>query len=79
MLDSNEPWRSAALMLELRIFVDVPDVLLRDRLEQRHQKSGRNVQEALKKIENIDLPNARYVRSHHLEADVHFRATYNVF
>ena len=42
-------------------------------------KKVTNVQEALKKIENIDLPNARYVRSHHLEADVHFRATYNVF
>ena len=38
-----------------------------------------SILQALKKIENIDLPNARYVRSHHLEADVHFRATYNVF
>jgi pantothenate kinase len=66
-------------MLELSIFVDVPDVLLRERLEQRHQKSGRTVQEALKKIENIDMPNARYVRSHHLEADVHFRANYYDF
>lgn len=79
VLDSNEPWRSAALMLELSIFVDVPDALLRERLEQRHRKSGRTVKEALKKIENIDMPNARYVRSHHLEADVHFRANYNDF
>ena len=72
VLADAEPWRTAAQMLNLRIFVDTLDTVLRERLLQRHQQGGRSEQEALQKIDHTDLPNAHKIRAERLEVDIIF-------
>ena len=62
ILDMVEPWQSAGEVYDLRVFVEVPDDVLEGRLRRRHVRSGRSMQEALRKISKVDLPNASRIR-----------------
>jgi pantothenate kinase len=70
VLGDDEPWGTAAKALDLRIFVDASDALLRQRLMTRHQRSGRSETEALEKIANTDMPNARAIRDGRGDVDI---------
>ena len=70
ILDLTEPWRSAGEAYDLRVFVEVPDDVLEFRLRRRHARSGRSMQETLRKICEVDLPNARRIRDGLGKADI---------
>lgn len=70
VLDRDEPWLSAALDYDLRIFVDAPDAILRERLLDRHKHGGRTAQEASNKIDHNDMPNARKIRERRQDVDI---------
>ena len=72
ILTDTGPWRTAAREFDLRIFVDAPDHILRERLLHRHQRSGRSKQQALAKIERTDMPNAQAIRETRHHADILF-------
>lgn len=62
VLDRDEPWQATAREYNLRIFVDAPDAILRKRLLDRHELSGRTMQEASNKIDQNDMLNAQRIR-----------------
>ena len=70
VLYRNEPWQTAALAYDLRVFVDAPDAILRQRLLERHEQSGRTVQEASNKIDQNDMLNARKIRERRQDVDI---------
>ena len=72
VLAELEPWRVAGDEFDLRIFVDAPDEVLRQRLLNRHPKSGRSPSEALQKIGRTDIPNAQIIRNGRLNEDILF-------
>lgn len=72
VLSASEPWNVAGKELDLRIFVDAPDEVLRQRLLERHQQSGRSLAEALEKIERTDMPNAHVIRDERGLEDILF-------
>ncbi|MCY4543341.1 MAG: hypothetical protein OXB95_13270 [Rhodobacteraceae bacterium] len=71
LLDKS-PWRTAARGMDLRIFVDNSDAVLRARLLRRHLRGGRSGRQALAKIDRSDLPNAREIRSRRIVEDMLF-------
>ncbi len=73
VLDRDEPWLTAARDYDLRIFVDAPDAMLRERLLDRHKHSGRSVQEAANKIDQNDMQNARKIRERRQDVDIIYR------
>lgn len=70
VLCRDEPWRTTALHYDLRIFVDAPDALLRQRLHTRHLQGGRSVQEASNKIDKNDMLNAQKIRECRQNVDI---------
>ncbi len=56
-------WRDIGHFFVFRVFVDAPDKVLRRRLLERHRSGGRNLNEAVAKIAQTDLPNARRIRA----------------
>lgn len=72
VLAEAEPWRVACDAFDLRIFVDAPDEVLRQRLLKRHQKSGRSPSDAVLKIDRTDIPNAQIIRNGRLDEDILF-------
>ncbi len=77
ILTDAEPWRSAAIHFDLRIFVDAPDTVLCERLMQRHRQGGMNDTETGDKIARTDMPNAVAIRKSTAGADILFRETVN--
>ncbi len=75
ILTDAEPWRSASVHFDLRIFVDAPDTVLRERLKQRHTRGGKNATETSDKIAQTDMPNAVEIRKNAAGADILFRET----
>ncbi|MYI70762.1 MAG: AAA family ATPase [Boseongicola sp. SB0673_bin_14] len=69
ILASDRPWRSAAAHFGLRIFLDAPDGLLRQRLTQRHERGGKGKSETSAKIALTDMPNATEIRKSASVAD----------
>ena len=63
-------WRDVAALLDLRIFIDAPDEVLRPRLFARHLASGRSIAEANAKIARTDLPNAAAIREGKRAAEI---------
>lgn len=61
LLLDNGPWAGAASLLDEVWYVDVDDVLRRERLVRRHEQFGRSRAEALAWVEQTDEPNARRI------------------
>nr|WP_281501848.1 AAA family ATPase [Aliiroseovarius sp. F20344] len=72
VLSNAEPWRTASDAFNLSLFVDTPDEILRQRLLNRHHKSGRSQSEALEKIDRTDIPNAGIIRNERQVEDILF-------
>ena len=66
------PWNTAAKSYALRIFSDAPDAKLRKFLLLRHMRGGKSESEALEKIRQTDMPNARKIRKTAASADILF-------
>ncbi len=77
ILTNGRPWSSAAAHFDLRIFIDAPDCLLRQRLSQRHQRGGKDESETCAKISRIDMPNAKQIRKGARTADFLFQEAIN--
>ncbi len=61
LLLDDGPWAGAASLLDEIWYVDVDDVLRRERLVRRHEQFGRSRAEALAWVEQTDEPNARRI------------------
>jgi len=61
LLLEEGPWAGAASVLDEVWYVDVDDVLRRERLARRHEQFGRSRAEALAWVEQTDEPNARRI------------------
>lgn len=77
LFNQSEPWASAAKNFQLRIFIDLPDKILRERLLIRHKKSGFSMSVIKEKIDNVDLHNAALIRETKSEANIIFNEDSN--
>ena len=69
----NEPiWKELPALFHATVFVSVSESILRQRLLQRWAHYGLDPVEAENRAEQNDLPNARLVCSHSVDADIVF-------
>lgn len=69
LLLDDEPWARVAALLDEVWFMDVDDVLRRQRLAARHQAFGRTALAAAAWVEQTDEPNARRIAACRHRAD----------
>ncbi|WP_246100716.1 nucleoside triphosphate hydrolase [Palleronia caenipelagi] len=67
LLLEQDPWTDLREMFDMTVFVDVPLDILRARLTERW--SDLPAEEARRKVDENDLPNARYVADNSTTAD----------
>lgn len=77
LLTDIEPWRQIANLLDYVIFIDVDPEIQKERLLERHQRSGRSAEEALAKMQSTDLPNTVFIRQSLANIDFKFRPSAN--
>ncbi len=70
LLTDREPWLQIAAAMDLRVYLDERDDVLRKRLLLRHERGGRSRQAAMDWVETVDMPNARAVREGMQRADI---------
>lgn len=63
LLQTAAPWDAVAAQFDLRIFIDVPEPVLRARLERRWRDLGLAPAAVAAKVEGNDLPNGRTLRA----------------
>ncbi len=73
LLLSRSPWDSLAPFFDLRVLIDVPEDVLRDRLGARWVHYGLTPEGIRAKLEENDLPNGRVVAAESTGADVILR------
>jgi pantothenate kinase len=66
-------WAGVRSLLDQAWYVDVDDVVRRERLTARHMQFGRDRQAAIDWVNNTDEPNARLIASTRDKADMVFR------
>ena len=64
------PWNKIRELIDLRIFLKVPKVILTERLMQRWTNHGFTIEEARKKVEKNDLLNIRLVAGCSMHSDL---------
>lgn len=69
LLLDQKPWSDMYDLYNYRIYLDVPESLLTERLQQRWIDHDHTPAEAILRAESNDLPNARLVASCRLDAD----------
>jgi pantothenate kinase len=69
LLLREPPWDTLRPHFDLTVMVDVPEQVLRQRLTARWQGYALPPEEITRKLEEVDLPNGRFVRSESAEAD----------
>lgn len=72
LLANQEPWLQTAAAMDIRVFAEISDVGLTNRLRRQYKKGWRNYCEILEWIETVDLPNAKVARSGMKQADILF-------
>ncbi len=73
LLLNEAPWPEAALLFDLTVWIDVPEVELDRRLQARWAHYGKTPAEARAWIDSNDLPNIRRVTQNSRAADVNIR------
>ncbi|VBB09736.1 Hypothetical protein LUCI_5034 [Lucifera butyrica] len=63
------PWQELTALIDEFWFIDVSSAVSRERLLQRHALSGRSREEALRKIDSTDKPNAELILQTRSRAD----------
>jgi pantothenate kinase len=69
LLLDQAPWDRLRPMFDVTVMVEVPEPVLRARLQARWQGLGLSAQEIAAKVEANDLPNGRLVRDGSVAAD----------
>lgn len=69
LLLNQPPWTELAGLFDYRFYLDVPETVLIQRLTQRWLDHNHTAEDALARAESNDLPNARLVATHRLDAD----------
>lgn len=69
LLLQDEPWLRLRGLLDEVWYVEVDEVLRRERLAARHRRHGRTAAEALAWVEQTDEPNARRIAATRASAD----------
>ena len=70
LLLDQTPWSELHKLFDVRVFLDVPEEVLLQRLVQRWIDLDHTREQALARAESNDLPNARLVRELTLVADI---------
>jgi pantothenate kinase len=70
LLLDDGPWREVRPLLDEVWYVDVDDVLRRERLVQRHMRFGRSLEAAREWVQHTDEPNARRIAASRERADL---------
>ena len=73
LLSSEAPWSTLESYFDLKVLIDVPESILRERLLMRWAEHGYGPAEALRKAEGNDIPNGRYVRDRSITPDIILR------
>ena len=61
LLLGTYPWNELADLFDESWFIDTPLTITKERLISRHVLTGRSVEEALRKINSTDAPNAELI------------------
>jgi pantothenate kinase len=73
LLACQTPWNLLKSIFDFTVFVDVDEEELRRRLQQRWRSFGLDEAEVLRKVEENDLPNGRFIASTSAEPDLRLR------
>ena len=73
LLDS-EPWSNLKQLFDASWFIEADDSILIPRLLKRHEEGGKSSEQARKKVDSTDLPNARLIEESKILADKIFSA-----
>ncbi|MBQ2262771.1 MAG: nucleoside triphosphate hydrolase [Loktanella sp.] len=69
LLLDEAPWSSLAPLFDLTVMIDVPEIVLAERLRARWAHYDMSSDQIMQKLEDNDLPNGRRVRQHSRPAD----------
>ena len=69
LLLNQSPWDRLRPVFDVTVMVDVPEHVLRARLRGRWERLGLTEDQIIEKLEEIDLPNGRWVRDGSIRAD----------
>lgn len=72
LLVADPPWQAMHALFDVTVFIDTPEPVLRERLTRRWQHYDLPPDEIRRKLEENDLPNARYVSQHSATAEFRF-------
>ena len=70
LLLDEAPWQQLSDLFDYRIFLDVPEAVLSQRLHQRWIDHGHTPDEAMERAQTNDIPNAELVMRKRLAADL---------
>jgi len=73
LLSDEAPWNRLAPLFDFTVFLDVPELVLEQRLVKRWLEHGHSRDEAVERAFSNDIPNARRVLARRLPADVEWR------
>jgi pantothenate kinase len=73
LLIGAAPWASLAPLFDLKVLVDVPEDVLRARLRARWEHYRLPEAEIARKLNEVDLPNGRFVMANSVGADLMLR------
>ncbi|MCZ7447317.1 nucleoside triphosphate hydrolase [Agrobacterium rhizogenes] len=73
LLARETPWDRLKPIFDLTVFVDVDEDDLRARLRDRWRSFGLGEEEIIRKVEENDLPNGRFITSTSAEPDLRIR------
>lgn len=69
LLLEEAPWSGLAPLFDLTVMIDVPEIVLAERLRARWAHYDMSSDQIMQKLEDNDLPNGRRVRQHSRPAD----------
>lgn len=61
LLVKEDPWNSLRQYFDLTAYIDIPENVLRERLQRRWENYDLSPEEIAAKVESNDIPNGRYV------------------
>jgi pantothenate kinase len=74
LLLDQEPWSCLRAAFDVTVAIDEPEEILRQRLTKRWQAYGLSSAGIMARVEDNDLPNARYVKWKSTPADFVLRS-----
>jgi pantothenate kinase len=74
LLLDDPHWAPVGKLLDLSIYVDIPDALRHQRLIKRHVDYGKSAEDAAEWVNRVDAPNARFVEAARSRATAFYQA-----